>query len=306
MSEQEYIEKWLNNELSEEENSAFEKTNAYESVVKLSKALEAFKAPDFNTQEEFKQLLVKKNSLKSARIVPLPWLQPLMRVAAVLIVLIGVYFIFLSNPSTTITTLASEKSEFLLPDSSSVSLNASSSLLYHPKGWDQKRLVSLDGEAFFKVAKGSKFDVVTNTGTVTVLGTQFNVKSRTNYFEVVCYEGLVQVTSANKTIKLTPTKMFRIVNGIITQDENLSEKLPGWLANESSFESVPFSEVLQEFERQYNLHITTKNVDLNLLFTGRFVHSNLSLAIQSVAIPLNLTYEIDSSQKNVVLSREVK
>jgi ferric-dicitrate binding protein FerR (iron transport regulator) len=148
--------------------------------------------------------------------------------------------------------------------------------------------------------------VETSAGTVTVLGTQFKVKNRANYFEAVCYEGLVQVTSTGKTIKLSPAKMFRVINGAVASDENSTEKLPSWLSNESSFESVPFTEVLQEFERQYNVTITTKNVELNQLFTGRFVHSNLSLAIQSIAIPLNLTYEIDSSQKNVVLSREVK
>ena len=44
--------------------------------------------------------------------------------------------------------------------------------------WKNERSVNLDGEGFFKVAKGSKFDVETSAGTVSVVGTQFNVKNR--------------------------------------------------------------------------------------------------------------------------------
>ena len=67
-------------------------------------------------------------------------------------------------------------------------------LKYASNKWDKKRRVRLEGEAFFKVAKGSTFTVDTKTGSVKVLGTQFNVKNRIGFFEVVCYEGLVGVT----------------------------------------------------------------------------------------------------------------
>jgi Fe2+-dicitrate sensor, membrane component len=65
-----------------------------------------------------------------------------------------------------------------------VNLNSSSQLSYSKNKWDSKREVTLNGEAFFKVSKGSTFDVITLNGKVSVLGTQFNVKQRENYFEV--------------------------------------------------------------------------------------------------------------------------
>ena len=78
------------------------------------------------------------------------------------------------------------------------------------------------------------------------------------------------------------------------------------MLQERAFESVPFLEVINEFERQYNVTITTKNVDGDQLFTGRFVHSNISLALKSISIPLDLTYVIDETKKTVVLSRAIK
>ena len=305
MSNQEFIEKWLNGTLSDEEKVIFAQTEEYKSLERLSKALPLFKAPDFDIPAEFQHLQANKHSGRIAKSVTMYWLKPLVRVAAVLILLAGSYFIFLSNPLTTITTQASEKSELFLPDSSAVRLNASSTLTYHKRNWESKRQVTLQGEAFFHVAKGSTFDVETEQGVITVLGTQFNVKVRAHYFEVVCYEGLVQVKSSQTEIKLEPGRMLRIVNGAIATDNHTVEQSPAWLALESAFESVPIAEVFAEFERQYNVTITTENVNLNQLFTGRFVHTDIHLALKSISIPLDLKYEIDEAKKTVVLSGEV-
>jgi transmembrane sensor len=305
MSNPEYIEKWLNGTLSDEEKLIFEQTEEYKSLERLSKALPLFKAPDFDIPSEFQHLQATKHSGRMAKSVTMSWLKPLVRVAAVLILMAGVYFIFLSNPVTTITTQASEKSELFLPDSSAVRLNASSTLTYHKRNWESKRQVTLQGEAYFDVAKGSTFDVETEKGIVTVLGTQFNVKVRAHYFEVVCYEGLVQVKSSLTEIKLEPGRMLRIVNGVIAPGDHTVEPSPAWLAQESAFESVPIAEVFAEFERQYNVTLTTENVNLNQLFTGRFVHTDIHLALKSISIPLDLKYEIDEAKKTVVLSGEV-
>lgn len=305
MSKQEYIEKWLNGTLSDEEKLIFEQTEEYKSLERLSKALPLFKAPDFDIPSEFQHLQTTKQSGRMAKSVTMSWLKPLVRVAAVLILLAGSYFIFLSNPLTTITTQASEKSELFLPDSSAVRLNASSTLTYHKRNWENKRQVTLQGEAYFNVAKGSTFDVETEKGVITVLGTQFNVKVRAHYFEVVCYEGLVQVQSSQTEIKLEPGRMLRIVNGVIAPGDHTAEQSPAWLAQESAFESVPIAEVFAEFERQYNVTLTTENVNLNQLFTGRFVHTDIHLALKSISIPLDLKYKIDEAKKTVVLSGEV-
>ena len=53
--------------------------------------------------------------------------------------------------------------------------------------------------------------------------------------------------------------------------------------------------VLAELERQYNIEITYKNININRLFTGGFEHDNLGNALIAITKPMNLTYELSSS-----------
>ena len=144
--------------------------------------------------------------------------------------------------------------------------------------------------------------MITDDGIVSVLGTKFNVKQRENYFEVTCYEGLVAVTHNEKIIKLKPGYTFRIIDGKLLANEKENATQPNWLRGESSFKSVPLKYVISEVENQYNIKISADNIDTSRLFTGSFIHKNLDLALQSVTIPLNLTYS--KSGKSILLKRE--
>ena len=119
------------------------------------------------------------------------------------------------------------KTEFHLPDSSFVALNMGSELYYTKKGWQTERRVELKGEAFFKVKKGSIFEVETDQGIISVLGTEFNVKSWNNYFEVTCYSGLVRVKTPKKTVQLSCHSVFRLIDGIPNQMKIIDEKNTG-------------------------------------------------------------------------------
>ena len=65
--------------------------------------------------------------------------------------------------------------------------------------------------------------------------------------------------------------------------------------NVSSFERVALAEVIDELERQYNIKVTGENIGASTLFTGGFVHDNLSNALQSITEPLGLKYRIVST-----------
>ena len=295
MEKEDYIKKWLQGSLDEEEKIIFEKTEAYKSLEKLSVSLMSFKAPDYNIDIEYERF--RSRTPSKGKVVAVNWLNPFLKIAAVLIVMVGVFFLFNENSPTIVETLAAEKTELRLPDSSFVALSAFSRLSFFEKKWKKERTVELDGEGFFKVAKGSKFKVETSVGTISVLGTEFNVRNRKDYFEVLCYEGLVEVQSTQKVVQLQPKQMFRIISGVITKDSIAMDNAPSWRVDESSFRSVPFLHVMQEFERQYDVLVTTRNVDTLQLFTGTFTHSNISLALKSITIPLNLTYQMEKGKK---------
>lgn len=303
MNNNKYIEKWLNNSLSEEEQRLFENTPDYQSLIKLDNTLIKFKAPEYDVKSELARLNKQKES--TGKVVKVSWFQPMVRVAAVIVMIIIGYLLIFSDSATIIDSGIAQKTELFLPDKSEVILNAASTISYIEKQWQAHREVKLEGEAYFKVAKGSRFDVVTTSGVVTVIGTQFNVKVRENYFEVICYEGLVAVNSNDELVELPPNHLFRIINGEVFTDSNLKETAPSWLINESSFISVPYEQVIKEFERQYNMVITTNEVDLTQLFTGRFTHNDISLALKSISLPFNLRYELEEDQ-HIVLSSDNK
>ncbi len=295
------IKKWLTNDLTKAEQKAFESLEDYDLHIDIIENARYFKASHFSKADGFEKL--DERLVNASPVKKINWIRPLMRIASVFIVGIGIYFLFFFNSLTHIETIASEKTTIELPDSSSITLNALSKISYNKSRWNSNREVKLDGEAFFKVAKGEVFDVVTSDGTVSVLGTQFNVKQRENYFEVVCYEGIVQVTSGENTKKLLAGDTFRIHDDIFSFSST-SFQYPQWTDNISNFKSVQFSEVIEELERQYNITVQFNNPKLNQLFTGGFVHNDLDNALRSISEPLGLTYKIESSNQVRLLDRE--
>ena len=295
MKKEELIKKWLDNNLNSEEQIAFEQLDDYHDLIKMDAALKDFKAPEFAVDESYKGLELKLKSKSNT------WLKPLLKIAAILAIAFSVYY-YTTNLDTEIGTQIAQQTTIDLPDTSTVSLNSNSILTYNKNNWSKTREVNLQGEAFFKVAKGQKFDVITTDGIVSVLGTQFNVKQREAFFEVTCYEGLVGVIHQNKTIELKPGHSFRIIDGKRLANEKENAVQPQWLHGESSFKRVPLKHVIVELENQYNQNIITDTIDTSRLFTGSFTHNNLDLALKSVTIPLNLSYS--KSGKSIVLKRE--
>ncbi|MEZ4802203.1 MAG: FecR family protein [Gelidibacter sp.] len=298
MNQEDLIYKWLNHELNAEELEAFKKLEDYDALIKLNNGSKGFKSPDYNTADELQKVLKRIESQKPKN---KNWLPLAASIAAIFVVCFGFYF-YTTTLETTFSTLASQKQTVTLPDGSIAELNAMSELSFNEHGWEDNRDITLDGEAFFKVVKGSKFEVKTSTGIVTVLGTQFNVKQRNNLFEVVCYEGLVNVIYNTYDLNITPGNRFLIRDGKLIATEKEKSAAPSWIENYSQFESVPYKEVLAEFERQYDVKINLKAVDDTQLFTGSFKHDNMELALKSITLPLNLTYS--KTNHTITLKRE--
>lgn len=300
MNREDLIKKWLDNELNPKELEAFHLLEDSEDLVKLSNSLKHFKAPEFNTDEALQSV---RQSIKTtqAPVVAINWKSHILRIAAVLVLSFSAFY-YTTTLDTTIDTLAAQQTTLNLPDDSKVTLNALSSITYNKKNWDNLRDVSLEGEAYFKVAKGATFNVKTTSGTITVLGTQFKVKHRNNLFEVVCYEGSVSVSHNSKKAVLKPGDSYLIIDGNYIATEKENALLPSWINNESYFKSLPFTHVLSEFERQYKVTISSQNIDTKQLFTGSFTHDNIDLALKSITLPLNITYT--KQNNNIVLTRE--
>ncbi|WP_299225236.1 FecR family protein [uncultured Psychroserpens sp.] len=298
MDKDELLEKWLNNALTDVEMHAFSKREDYQSNQKIIDMAKHFKASKFSTIEDFdtfrsayqEQPLVKR----------LNWFNQTLRIASVIVIALGLYFTFFNNQEFTEEhTLAGEKMSINLPDQSKITLNADSQISYDIGTWDSERSLTLKGEAYFKVAKGKTFAVVTSSGTVTVVGTEFNVKQRSNFFEVICYEGIVKVTSDTTTRQLLAGDTYRILNEKFTQDNTLDTE-PNWINDKSSFKAVPFKDVVAELERQYNITVMLKEVNVARTFTGGFTHNNIEEALAAITLPMDLKFEISSPNQVLI------
>lgn len=299
MKREELISKWLDNNLNAEELEAFKQLEDYDDLVKLNNNLQTFKANKYDASKELEHVLSRINVSKKQT--PNLWFKPLMRVAAILAICFGLYY-YTTTLDTTISTEFAQKTTIKLPDASNVSINSKSVLAFNAHDWKHDREVKLQGEAFFKVAKGSSFKVKTTIGTVTVYGTQFNVKQRNNYFEVICYEGLVGVSYNAQETRLKPGDSFLILDGKLIAKEKETRSMPSWLNNASTFRSLPYKTVISEFERQYNVEVTLVGIDASQLFTGSFAHDNIELALKSISLPLHATYS--KKNRTIILKRE--
>ena len=60
-----YLAKWLNNELSEEELARFKESKEYASYLKLRKATDKLVGPDFDMEKAWEDLNKQKTSIES-------------------------------------------------------------------------------------------------------------------------------------------------------------------------------------------------------------------------------------------------
>ena len=296
MENEKDILKWLNRETSDEELTRLKETEDFTTLEKIAHYSAQIETPKVNVEKALADLKLKtKNTTKKGKIVSFNFNKFYKYAAAVIVLLTTSYFLFFNNNANFKTQFAQTKN-FNLPDNSQVTLNANSEITYSKKGWENNRNLTLDGEAFFKVQKGKKFTVNTQIGAVTVLGTKFNVKERENYFEVKTYEGLVSVAYKDTLVKLPKGTIFKVVNGVIDTNNTFDLNEKSWLQKESNFKSTALHFVLQEIENQFDYTIETKDIDLEILYSGGFTHTDINIALKSITIPLQLSYKIDGKK----------
>ena len=215
-------------------------------------------------------------------------------VAASLLVLLSVTG-FLRFYTKTINTVAGQHLTFSLPDSSLIELNAQSTVKYYPYWFTFSRIVTLDGEAFFKVTKGNRFKVLSKRGETTVLGTSFNIFSRNDEYSVTCFTGKVSVVSAGKSerVLLSPNEQaFINKDGFLRFVQEVNpQAVRSWRDNMFVFTGASITGVLQEIERQYNIKIVFK-ANPNLTYTGNFSKSlSQKEVLDLVCTSLGLKFE---------------
>ncbi|HEY4786843.1 MAG TPA: FecR domain-containing protein [Bacteroidales bacterium] len=219
--------------------------------------------------------------------------------AAVILLFLGLYGYFHRERITTIITSGAQQTSVFLPDSSEVIMNASSKISYNQAQWKTQRTLKLDGEAFFKVKKGSRFEVVSKHCTTEVLGTSFNIFSRDNRYAVSCFTGKVWVKTADQSSGQILTPGFETLltdnKKLIFPQKFVAGETATWQKGEFYFRNEPLVNVIHELERQFNVNVVASDVE-NRNFTGCFFKNNLQQALKLVCDPMQLSYAVDGNK----------
>lgn len=208
----------------------------------------------------------------------------------------------------TITTPNGARTQFQLPDGSTVWLNSGSKLSY-PSKFAKNRHITLEGEAFFDVQKGRPFIVSTSYGDVQVKGTSFNVKAFDNEpFETTLVTGLVQIKE-NKTgeeILLQPGFQAKD-NGnklIITEIE--PSLFTSWKDGKLIFRNDYLPAVAKKLERWYNVNIKLDDdprlAEIN--FSGTIEMESFTEVMELLKTTASINYTFNNITRTISITKK--
>jgi transmembrane sensor len=219
---------------------------------------------------------------------------PLMRAAIVTGIIIGIaaltFFLFHNNPGQVIAVVTVQATNTVkadsLPDGSVVTLNKHSQVSYPEKFLSDKRVLQLNGEAFFKVQPDRKkpFEVHTNNVTITVVGTSFNVRSRGDTTEVIVETGVVEVATDKQTVilKAGQKAITGFTEAILQKQDNTDQLYNYYRSRKFVCEDIPLWKLADKLNEAYDVNIvfgndTVRNLQLNTTFENQPIDSILNL-----------------------------
>ncbi|PZR10876.1 MAG: hypothetical protein DI539_20975 [Flavobacterium psychrophilum] len=191
----------------------------------------------------------------------------LLRMAAVFLLMLGsglaIYF-FHYRPFSIEQIANLQHQHITIDDGSQIWINNKSKLTYPSKFDSDQRLVKLEGEAFFDVAKepNRPFIIHTQGVRIQVLGTSFNVKSYDEEDEIVISlaTGRIEVDAFGKRQILTPGDQLhydKATNSCQRQRIDVAEA-SAWKEGWMVFNSTSLRDVVKTAERQYGIHVFMK------------------------------------------------
>ena len=197
----------------------------------------------------------------------------------------------------------------ILPDGTSVSLNAGSVITYKKDFGSTHRNVHLKGEAWFEVKKNTDLPFVISAGdaNIHVTGTKFNVNAyhRLNDVRVTVTEGTVKFYSnvePDKEITLHAgetgimNKSNRVVTSMFTS--NLNDI--AWKTGIMDFHDTPLSDVTEVLINTYHRKIDLDTAIGNCPVTVRFENRELDAVLNVLRSTLDL--KITTKGKHITIS----
>ena len=202
------------------------------------------------------------------------------------------------NSFNTLSTPTGGQYNIVLADGTKVFLNAVSSIKYPTQFNGDQRVVELEGEAYFEVAKDKSkpFVVKSDKQTIEVLGTHFNVHAYKNEAAVktTLLEGSVAVSSKNQKAILKPGQQSNISdNAKIAIREVDTEAAIAWKNGRFKFDNADLKSVMKQLERWYGIKVEYHGDVSDVRFNGgTFRNKNLSEVLKVLELS-NIKFKVE-------------
>jgi len=199
----------------------------------------------------------------------------------------------------------------ILSDGTTVRLNSDSKLTYPVRFKGKRRIVMLEGEAFFEVAKDMEhpFIVRTRYGEVSVLGTAFNINAYND--NEACYTTLVRgkvrvTTPMDDFQELLPGEQAVVRTDRIEKRTVNVEDYVGWVKGIFSFHNETLGNIMSTLSRWYNIEIIYEDPALSqLTYTGTVKrYENINSFLDAFELTGDLSYRIENRKIYLFRSTE--
>ncbi|RYE32586.1 MAG: DUF4974 domain-containing protein [Sphingobacteriaceae bacterium] len=212
-----------------------------------------------------------------------------------------------------ITTVVNHKGHItksILADGTIVWLKGNSKLDFPIRFKDSLRVVSLQGEALFEVAKDKAHPFIIRSGALVtrVLGTSFNIKQNLAQTEVAVLTGRVFLSAKN----VAPVVLQPFQQAIFSPQKKTLVKearpklqvaaLTRGTEYDMLFNDTQLNEVVKRIEKKFEVDITLQNPETgNSLVTADLTDQSLTNTLNMISGALNLDYKVEG--KSVSLEK---
>lgn len=196
-----------------------------------------------------------------------------------------------------------QKANMTLPDGTQVWLNSDSKITYNSNFNQANRDISLEGEAFFEVAKNEStpFIVHTKQMSVKAIGTAFNLKAYNDDPDITTtlVSGKVRINTPLQSQLLEPNQRLVFDKNErrtrISNEQDI-ESFSAWRENQLMFNDQNFRSITKVLERHYNIRFVFEDSRLEgYCFTGTIPNTGLESLLEIFTLTSPMSYQIKDS-----------
>ena len=207
------------------------------------------------------------------------------------------------------TTPANSTLRVTLADGTEVTLNSNTRLTLAEDFNTSERNVTLDGEAYFDVAKSEKrFSVTAGNKRYIVHGTSFNILSfkGDKYAIVTLHSGKLEAKVDKQSYMLAPGEELRMddKSKSISKHQVDTANSTSWINQELQFSRLPLKFVANQISHKYGIKINVHSDIEDIPYTGELRNEELETALHLISITSPIEVAITKSNNEYYISKK--